>query len=479
MKLSHLFSAEELPMELRDLEVKGLQDDSRLVQPGDLFIARSGSGDDGSRYIAQALSAGAVAAVADRAGERTITVDNPTERMEQLAKKFWGLEGETPKLWGVTGTNGKTTLTFLMEAALRADGREVGLLGTVTNRIAGEVRPSRLTTPGLLELYRFVAEVKEKGLNDLVLEVSSHALDQHRLGSLRLSAAAFTNLTQDHLDYHGSMESYFLAKRKMFSEYLADNGRGVVNVDDEYGRRIYSEFVEKIWRVSKEDRSAEIHLIKAENEGHSQKLQVSTPAGELLITSPLIGLFNQENLLLAAGFALAAGVAPRAIEKGFASVSVPGRMELVCEGEAAVVVDYAHTPDALERVLQSVRSNVTGELIALFGCGGDRDRTKRPKMGKAAAQWADRLVLTSDNPRTEDRLEILKEIELGVPAGKAMKVIPDRREAIHQTISELRTGDLLLIAGKGHEDYQIIGKEKVPFDDRVEAQKAWEARYGS
>lgn len=471
--------------EIENLEVTGLQDDSRQVTPGDLFIARSGHGDDGHRYAEAALAAGAVALLSDgdcdgaSVGERTVRLENSAAAMPELASRIWNLPDENLRLWGVTGTNGKTSLTFLMEAALAAEGRACGVLGTISNRIAGEATPSRLTTPGLLDLHRFGARVRELGLNDLVLEVSSHALDQGRLGNLRLSAAAFTNLTQDHLDYHGDMKRYFESKRRLFTDYLAPGGRPVINIDNPYGAALAQELGSAAWRVSRRDPSAEIALLADHSEEVAQELSIATPAGELKIRSLLIGSFNQENILLAAGWALAAGVSPEAIVKGFSRVTVPGRMQVVCDGEGTVVVDYAHTPDALERVLESVRPRVTGELVALFGCGGDRDRAKRPLMGAAAARWADRLLLTSDNPRSEDPVEILKQIEAGVPAGKKYTSTPDRRQAIRQAVGELKRGDLLLIAGKGHEDYQIIGDQRLSFDDAVEAKKAWEARHGA
>ena len=478
MKLRDLLDGfAEVPESLASLEATGLQDDSRLVVPGDLFVARAGHGDDGRRYASAALAAGAVAVLSeDGEGERAARCENVAAKMADLASRMWGLPSDDLSLWAVTGTNGKTTSTFLLESALRAAGRPCGLLGTVSNRVGAQAVRARLTTPGMLDFHRFAASVRDEGIRDLVFEASSHALDQGRLGNLRVRAAAFTNLTQDHLDYHGDMESYFRAKKRLFSDFLVPGGRAVVNVDNAYGARLADELGKTAWRVSRVDKNADVALVEDRSSGFLQRMTVRTPAGTLRIESGLPGAFNQENLLGAAGWAVAAGVPLGAIEEGFASVRVPGRMQVVCDGPATVVVDYAHTPDAVERVLRGLRPNVRGRLVVLFGCGGDRDRTKRPKMAAAAARLADRVVLTSDNPRHEDPLAILADVRAGIPAGTDFVEEPDRRKAIALAVSELREGDALLLAGKGHEDYQIFGDEKVPFDDAVEARRAWEER---
>ena len=479
MKLKDLLAGfADVPESAAGIEISGLQDDSRRVVPGDLFLARAGHADDGARYVDAAFAAGAAAALVEGEGDgaRILRCENIGGRMADLASRMWGLPSPELRLWAVTGTNGKTTSTFLMEAALRAAGRPCGLLGTVSNRIGNRAEQARLTTPGLLDFHRFAAEVRAEGLRDLVFEASSHALDQGRLGNLRVSAAAFTNLTQDHLDYHGDMENYYRAKLRLFTDFLEAGGRAAVNVDSEYGARLARELGSAAWRVSRVDRTADVALLADEGTGLSQRMRVATPAGELLLRSPLPGAFNQENLLGAAAWALAAGVPLRAVEEGFEKVRVPGRMQVVLEGRGTVVVDYAHTPDAIERVLQALRPNARGRLVVLFGCGGDRDRTKRPKMGAAAAKWADELILTSDNPRHEDPLAIIGDVKPGIPAGTRCTVEPDRRRAIALGVESLREGDVLLLAGKGHENYQIFGDERVPFDDAVEAGKAWEGR---
>jgi UDP-N-acetylmuramoyl-L-alanyl-D-glutamate--2,6-diaminopimelate ligase len=383
---------------------------------------------------------------------------------------------------GVTGTNGKTTTTYVCKALLEGVGRRVGLIGTVAYHIGRDVMPASHTTPGALELQQLLAKMVAEGCTTAVMEVSSHALAQDRTGGCEYDVAVFSNLTQDHLDFHKDMESYFQAKLRLFTGLTGTskpNKRAIVNVDDPSGARIASLCPAPVWTYALHSR-ADLRAEQVRLSLSGTTFTAATPAGSFPVESHLVGEHNVYNLLAAIGVALHEGTMPDQIREAVGSVTnVPGRFERVMAGQNfTVVVDYAHTEDALVRLLNAAQALKAGRIITVFGCGGDRDRGKRPKMGRAAVQYSDIVILTSDNPRTEDPLAILQEVEVGVqdalrqrPQVQYRKVA-DRREAIAAAVQEARAGDMVLIAGKGHEDYQIIGKTKFHFDDREVAREA-------
>jgi len=479
-------------------EVSAVTADSRAAGPGVAFFALRGTRADGHAFAAEAARAGAAAVFAERpvacAPAPLVIVPDTHRALALAAAALHGRPGEALQLAGVTGTNGKTTVTWLVEACLRAAGVPCGLVGTVAYRWPGGERTAPHTTPDAVALQALLAEMVRAGARAAVLEVSSHALDQERVAGLPFAAAAFTNLTRDHLDYHGDEERYFLAKRRLFVEGLRPGGTAVVNAGDRFGARLAAELSAggrcAVWRFG--DGPADELQAREVRAGLSgTEALLATPAGTLALRSPLVGAHNLENLLAAAGLALALGLPPGAVSRGLSGCAgAPGRLERVGTGPIAVFVDYAHTDDALARVLEALRRLAPRRLVAVFGCGGDRDRGKRPLMGRAVAGAADLAVVTSDNPRTEEPLAIIGEILPGLEQGglsrlgaedaragaRGFAVVPDRREAIGLALSAARPGDAVLIAGKGHESYQIVGEERRPFDDREEARRALDAR---
>jgi len=467
---------------MQSLSVKGLCDDSRRVKPRDLFFSLSAEGYE--EYARAALAAGAVAVVSEQAApegiaSRWIQVSDVKESRLEAARIFYKDPFKKLACHAVTGTNGKTTSAFLMNAMLESAGKKTALLGTIKNKIGESAVTATLTTPGLLDLFAFAAKAVAAGCTDLVMEASSHALFQGRVAGIRYSSALFSNLTQDHLDYHKTMENYFEAKKLLFTKYLAENGIAVINIDDAHGKTLFHSLSgagKKLVAVSRLG-DAEAYVkpegsVKSTEDG----LEILLPmiAKEPLET-PLCGEFNEDNVLLVLAWANAVGIPELSMRAALASVRVPGRFEKVWNRNGVhVVVDYAHTPDALERVLNTARRLCRGKLSTVFGCGGDRDRTKRPIMGHIAETLADKAWLTSDNPRTEDPLSIIEDVRAGMTTDK-FEVVPDRAEAIRFACKALQDGDWLVIAGKGHEDYQIVGKTKHHFDDREEAVKAMEA----
>jgi UDP-N-acetylmuramoyl-L-alanyl-D-glutamate--2,6-diaminopimelate ligase len=466
-----------------DAQVTGLAYDSSKVAPGDLFFCIPGARADGHEFAGAAASAGAVALCAERPVDvplPTVLVADARRAMGRIAAEFYGHPAEGLLLLGVTGTNGKTTTAFLIDAILRAEGRTTGLLGTIETRIAGAARPGVRTTPESLDLQALLAEMVEAGVDAVAMEVTSHALALHRVEGLRCAAAAFTNLTQDHLDFHESMEDYFEAKRRLFVAERLE--RGAVNADEVYGRKLLDATdvpcVTFGIAADADVRAAEVELGVS-----GSTFAVSTPKGDVKVESPLAGSFNVSNSLAAAATCLQAGIGLDAIERGLSSrVSVPGRFEPVDAGQDfTVVVDYAHTPDSLDNVLRAARGLAErgrGRVIAVFGCGGDRDRGKRPLMGAVAARLADVVVVTSDNPRSEDPAAIIDEILEGVTAERAAgpdAVFVDRRAAIGFAVRAARPGDVVVVAGKGHETGQQFSDRTIPFDDRIVAREALEA----
>ncbi len=497
MRLSQVLLNAGVEAPLSDPEIALVTCDSREVVPGALFFALRGTRSDGQLFAAEAARRGAVAVVAEgevEAGPAALLrTPNARRAMAVAASNFFGRPGEAMRLAGVTGTNGKTTVTWLVEACAAAAGVPVAVLGTVTHRWPGGSRRASHTTPESTELAAMLATARDAGARLAVLEVSSHALAQERIAGLRFEAAAFTNLTRDHLDYHGDMERYFAAKRRLFTEALRLGGTAVVNADDAAGERLASDLERsgraRVWRfglrASRELTAAEVSLGLA-----GVSARVATPAGALALRSPLVGTHNLENLLCAAGLALACGLPREAVERGLSACpGAPGRLERVGGSFAAgpsAFVDYAHTDDALARALLALRALGPRRIVLVFGCGGDRDRGKRPLMGEVAGRGADLAIVTSDNPRTEDPEGIISEIVPGLERAGARRIDPsaaraggsgyvvvaDRREAIALAAEAARPGDALLVAGKGHEDYQIVGTERRPFDDREEARRA-------
>ena len=457
----------------------GLADDSREVRPGHAFFARAGSKADGLAYVRAARAAGAALVVAREVvadDVPTLVVDEPEVALRAAADAWYGRPQDTLRLVGITGTKGKTTTTYLVRAALAGAGRRTAVLGTIAYDVGdGVPRQASNTTPGALELRRLLAEARDAGCTACVMEVSSHALDQGRTAGLRFEAGVLTNLASDHLDYHETPEAYFEAKARLFST-LPRTSTAVLNRDDPSWARFAAASRCRVLTYGTgpacDLRATRIDLAA---DGTSFRLSVAGEA-DVEVRTPLVGRHNVANFLAAVGAATALGVEPVTAAEGASTVQgVRGRLERVEHaGDLHVFVDYAHTEDALRQVLGFLRTVGATPLTCVFGCGGDRDRTKRPKMGAVAAELADHVVITSDNPRTEDPARILAEVEAGVPASarSRTKTVADRREAIRRAVLEAPPGGTVLVAGKGHEDYQILGTVKIPFDDVAEAKAA-------
>ena len=462
----------QAPVEVRDLAY-----DARAVTAGAAFFCVPGERADGHEFASQAVENGAVALVVQRpvelpphqAGIPQLVVDDARAAMAIAADVFFGEPTKELEVAGVTGTNGKTTTAFLLRSILEAAGRRPGLLGTVENRVGGEVRPVVRTTPEAIDLQRTFREMLDAGDRSVALEASSHASVLRRLDRVRFDVLVFTNLTQDHLDFHGSMEDYYAAKRRLFT--AAAPPPAAVNVGDEWGRQLADELVDAgrapVVTFGFAD-DAEIRPDELVLDGSGARFR----AGGVEIATRLRGRFNVENVLGAVAAAQLLDVDDDEIAAGVAALSgVPGRFEAVDEGQPfTVLVDYAHTPDSLDNVLRAARDFASGRVLVVFGAGGDRDRGKRPLMGRLAAELADVVVVTSDNPRSEEPLSIIQDILQG--AGLGVEVDPDRRSAIRRTLSLAQPGDVVVIAGKGHEQGQEIGAEKLPFDDRAVAREA-------
>jgi len=478
-----------------DVEVKGLAYRSRDVREGWLFAAIPGTAVDGHLFVDDAVKRGASALLVRKPPADlpelvgVAVVEDPRRALARAAGRFFGFPSRRMDVIGITGTNGKTTTAFLMESVLREAKLNPAVIGTVNYRMGDLVYPAPVTTPESVDLQAMLAEMLEKGARSAVIEVSSHALHQGRVWGLKFASRVFTNLSHDHLDYHNTMEEYFRAKSLLFThEEFGDSGPPVINIDDPWGRRL-SEIVGEIavtYGTGSPD--ASVRVIRAVSGDAGLSLKITTPAGEIDIASGLLGKMNVYNILASVAVSIAMNLDPNVIKSGIEAVgSVPGRLEPVPNDRGInVLVDYSHTPDALDKVLQAVREFTAGKLFVVFGCGGDRDRAKRPMMGEIAARLADAAIITSDNPRSEDPFDIISEILEGVNTAAAGKresrsypegdgvywVEPDRRKAIVQAIETARSGDAVLIAGKGHEDYQIIGDERIHFDDREVAREA-------
>ncbi|MCA2981373.1 MAG: UDP-N-acetylmuramoyl-L-alanyl-D-glutamate--2,6-diaminopimelate ligase [Myxococcaceae bacterium] len=474
------------------VEVTGLTTDSRRVKPGDLFIAVPGATADGTQFARAAVEQGAVAVLAEKPvpglSVPLFLTASARKAAALAAGNFHGNPARELSLLGVTGTNGKTTTAWLLESIMTAGGSVCGLFGTIEVRFQGTRRAPTHTTPDPLELHRTFREMVDAGVDTVVMEVSSHALAQDRVHGLTFRAAGFTNLSRDHLDFHKDMEAYFQAKRRLFTDHLSPGGVAVVNGDDTYTTRIYNELrgqKRMAWKFSRLG-NGEVSCGAAELTTAGIKATLKTPAGDIPVKSQLVGAHNLDNILTATGLALAAGASRRDVQDGIERVTrVPGRMEKVTGHGVTVLVDYAHTDDALARALDSARHVTKGRVLVVFGCGGDRDSGKRPLMGEAAAQ-ADVPIVTSDNPRSEEPDDIIAQIVPGLEKAGLRRMSPakartgekgylveaDRRAAIATAISLAKENDTVLIAGKGHEAYQEQGGHKAPFDDLDEARKA-------
>jgi UDP-N-acetylmuramoyl-L-alanyl-D-glutamate--2,6-diaminopimelate ligase len=454
-----------------------LRTDSRLVRPGDVFVALRGSAGDGADFIPQALRAGASAIVcapdaASGVGQDSAKVvihENTREALYLLAQAKYRTETLPFPVFGVTGTNGKTTVTFLLEHLFTHQGRKTGVLGTISYRWPGREQPAPLTTPDAPELHRMLAAMRGAGVETAVMEVSSHAVGQQRIGGVSFSGAIFTNLTQDHLDYHKDMESYYRAKAGLFLN-VPDTGKVcAVNADDPYGRRLLESCAGGTgFGTAGEIRGRPFlsgRLLYSGRDGLRLKMRFSGAEWEL--RSPLVGAHNASNLLAAQALCLGLGMSPDGFSCLESFKGVPGRLERVENTRGLhAFVDYAHTPDALINVLRALRSAGFARLITVFGCGGDRDRAKRPRMGEAVAEYSDVAVLTSDNPRTEDPSAIMADVLPGLAGARRVFREADRRKATELALGMLGPEDALLVAGKGHEEYQIIGAERRPYSDR-------------
>lgn len=481
MNFLQLLHGAEVLAQSGNPSVNGLEYDSRRVKPGDAFIAMRGEASDGNKFIDKAIAQGALAIVSDSAAETPregvawAQVPHGRRALARLSANFYKRPAERLGVTGITGTNGKSTSAFIVEAILSAASRKSALVGTIEYHVAGKILPAPHTTPEALDLNRILAEALGNGATEAVMEVSSHALAQERVYGIPFDVAVFTNLTRDHLDYHHTMEQYFAAKQVLFEGCGTDPPRvAVLNAEDEYGQ--------KLAKVSKKRgsevvtyglTSGDLHADKVDITPRGTRFDLITPEEVVPVFSPLIGRVNVYNILAAAGAAYARACKPDAIARGIANLArVPGRFERVdCKQPFTVVVDYAHTDDALRNLTSLAREVVQragqkGRVITIFGCGGDRDRAKRPLMGEAAGRGSDFVVLTSDNPRSEDPLAIINDAMVGLQrSGTKYKVEPDRKTAIALAIREAGPGDIVLIAGKGHEKVQITREGSIPFDD--------------
>jgi UDP-N-acetylmuramoyl-L-alanyl-D-glutamate--2,6-diaminopimelate ligase len=481
MTFQQLLDGAEVLSQSGNPGIAGVEYDSRRVRPGTVFVAMKGETSDGNRFIDQAISAGVVAIVTDSATEKQrpdvawAQVVHGRRALARLSANFYKRPAERIANTGITGTNGKSTTAFLVESILKAAGRKTALVGTIEYHVAGKILPAPHTTPESLELNRLLSDGLGQGVTEAVMEVSSHALEQQRVFGIPFDVAVFTNLTRDHLDYHRTMEDYFAAKKVLFEGCGTDPPRcAVLNIDDEHGRQL-----EKLCRKKSSVvftyglASGDFHAESVDITPRGTRFQMVSPAGETAIWTSMIGHVNVCNVLAAAAAGYARDCPADIIAEGvFALASVPGRFERVdCGQPFTVVVDYAHTDDALRNLTTLARDFVArtglkGKVITLFGCGGDRDRTKRPLMGEVAGKGSDFVVLTSDSPRTEDPLAIINDALVGLQkSGTKYSMEPDRRKAIALALEHAERGDIVLLAGKGHEKVQITKEGSIPFDD--------------
>lgn len=476
------FLAQDLDPSQRNIEVTGVCSDSRNIQNGDLFLAFPGEKRHGMEFIDQAIAKGARAVISDFEGVQkslgklpSIKVENHQDLPVALTDWFYGFPSKSMNLFGITGTNGKTTTTYLLSEIYKLAGQKSGIIGTVAIDIAGEQIPAKNTTPTGDEIISILARMRESAVTNVAIEVSSHALKQSRVSGLKFSAVGFTNLTQDHLDYHGNMENYFQAKRLLFTAKYS--GNAYINIDNDFGRRLAGEVdipYQKLSLKGHADWNLSVLNDTGLKTGIKKEIRISGPKG-LVIESKtsLIGEFNFENLLLAISIAIESGVDAETVSHSIPKLSgAPGRLQLIIDEPYHAFVDYAHTPDAVSRVLAAVRGVNARRIIGVLGCGGDRDRTKRSAMGSALNSGSDLPIFTSDNPRSESPEKILEDMVTGLKLKEGAELIIDRRSAIRRAVEIAKPGDLIIVLGKGHETGQeILGKIE-PFDDRNELLEA-------
>jgi UDP-N-acetylmuramoyl-L-alanyl-D-glutamate--2,6-diaminopimelate ligase len=454
-----------------DCQIEKITHNSVEITDNSLFVAIRGYATDGHKYLKEAEKKGAVAAIVEKQASDIripqIEVVNSRDALAQTTVNFFQPELSQMRLIGITGTNGKTTTSLLIKSIMESAGIRCGLIGTIYYQIGKEQRNAWNTTPESADLCRMFYEMYQNGQRGCVLEVSSHALALRRVNYLEFETAVFTNLTQDHLDFHKNMEEYFTAKKSLFS-LLKANGTAVINCQDDYGQNLIQSLDCNIVSFGSGE-SGDIRADSWQSHIDGLDLKISTGNDIIEINSPLIGEFNVENILAAVSTGLALGIDNKKIIKGIEDVSIiPGRLETIkLDNDVTAVVDYAHTPDALEKAINVLRELTRKQLWVVFGCGGDRDKTKRPIMGRITSSLADRIIITSDNPRSEDPDEIIADIISGIEGKSGFIVESDRKKAIESALCEATQGDTILIAGKGHEDYQEINGIKHPFDDRL------------
>ncbi|MBY4676603.1 UDP-N-acetylmuramoyl-L-alanyl-D-glutamate--2,6-diaminopimelate ligase [Marinobacterium arenosum] len=473
----------QLPDELAGLQVQGVAQDSREIAAGDLFVARSGLRHRGVDFIEQAAADGAVAAIIDADEHQpeqhwpipVIPVANLAGQVGPIAARFYGNPSRQMRIVGITGTNGKTSCSHFIAQALETLGHRCAVIGTVGNGFIGQLHESKHTTPDAVGLQRLLAELRAEDAEVVVMEVSSHALEQYRVAGIEFDVALFTNLSRDHLDYHGSIDAYGAAKARLFTDYPLSGA--AIWCDDAFGQRLHNQLAgADMTLLSVGETRADLRAEEIELSGQGISALLRTPWGNVHLRSQVVGRFNLTNLMLSAAALGLLEVGVTQIEQGLNAVlPVAGRMQRIGGGEQPlVVIDYAHTPDALQQALSALHGHLDGRLICVFGCGGDRDQGKRAQMAQVAEQWADLVVVTSDNPRTENPDAIIEMVLEGLVGDKPKLVEADRRIAIERAIAEARPGDIVLIAGKGHETYQEIDGQRYPFSDLEEAQRCLE-----
>ncbi|MCI6152965.1 MAG: UDP-N-acetylmuramoyl-L-alanyl-D-glutamate--2,6-diaminopimelate ligase [Fusobacterium perfoetens] len=475
MKIEKLFKDVEytvLQIVSDEITGKNIEFDSRKIENGDIFIALEGAITDGHEFINKAIENGAKTILVEKEvplveGIGYFLVKDLRKKMGIIASNFYDYPQNKLKIVGVTGTNGKTTITYILESILGEN--KIARIGTVEYKIGEEVIPAPNTTPSSLEIIKICKKAIEKGIKYLVMEVSSHGLDIGRVDMLRFESGIFTNLTLDHLDYHKTMENYFLAKRKLF-DLVKDKKNSIINIDDEYGKK-YFQYTNGISYSTKEAADIQGKIKRITREGQEVEIKIFDKVYN--VNLKLLGRYNLYNLLGAIGAVKILGISDEEIIEKIDKIhGAPGRFQPVkTEADFTIIVDYAHTGDALENILKSINEFKTNRIITVFGCGGDRDKTKRPIMGRIAEKYSDIIVVTSDNPRTEEPNEIIKDIVIGLEKDNHIIEI-NREKAIEKAVELAQKNDIILIAGKGHENYQIIGREKIHFDDREEAIRA-------
>ncbi|MBJ80538.1 MAG: UDP-N-acetylmuramoyl-L-alanyl-D-glutamate--2,6-diaminopimelate ligase [Myxococcales bacterium] len=480
MQVRELFADMSVNIVGDDVAIDAISADSRQVREGTLFAAIFGTQNDGHAYIKQACEAGASAILCESLQEgieqTQIVTENARLTLARAAAKFYGEPATKMQMIGITGTNGKTTCTGLISHILEHAGKKVGRVGTLGCAWGERVEQPGLTTPDALTLSRLLCDMVADDVEYAVLEVSSHALEQHRVSGAEFDFAVFTNLSHDHLDYHQDMDSYFMAKKALFDDRLKEGGTALVNIDDSWGLKLVGD---DVMTYSATDKNADFHVVSMEVNAEGTLLTVHTPRGEFELSCPLIGRFNVYNILVGVALGQELGIDNETIAQGLACLpQVAGRMQRINKNdEPLVLVDYAHTPDALEKALKTINEIAKARVYCVFGCGGDRDQSKRPVMGAIVGKYASRAWITNDNPRGEDPQAIANEIEKGLQENSTIEydIVLDRRQAIKEAISAAERNDIILIAGKGHETIQTVGENKLTFDDALESRAALDA----